>query len=174
MVSNFHEEDTMRKLFALLMILLCLITISGCAEQEAPPEVNIVPAYQEKTISESYNIVPEEPAATFNASYPVFDGSRYRYFNEAIVKYEVAEWERIYSEICAQADIDQDADPGLATFHRYLNVTYSVKMVGEDLEVTFQVEWMLTLCNYEPKYERIYTYSDGMMYATTTTTERIY
>ena len=164
----------MRKLFALLMLLLCLITISGCAEQEAHPEVNIVPAYQEKTISESYHIVSEEPAATFNAAYPVFDDPRYRYFNEAIVNYEVAEWERIYSEICAQADIDQDVDPGLVTFHRYLNVTYSVKMVGEDLEVTFQVEWMPTLCNYEPKYERTYTYSDGMMYATTTTTERIY
>ena len=164
----------MKKLLALLLIVLYLITISGCLQQEAQPEVNIVPAYQEKTISESYRIVPEEPAVTFNAAYPVFDDPRYRYFNEAIVKYEVTEWERIYSEICVQADIDQDADPGLATFHRYLNVTYSVEMVGADLKVTFQVEWMPTLCNYEPKYPRTYTYSDGMMYATTTTTERIY
>ena len=164
----------MKKLLALLLVLLCLITILGCAEQEAPPDGNIVPAYQEKTISEFYNIVPEEPAATFNAAYPVFDDPRYRYFNEAIVNYEVAEWERIYSEICEQADIDKDVDPGLATFHRYLNATYSVKMVGEDLEVIFQVEWMPTLCNYEPKYQRTYTYSDGVMYATTTTTERIY
>ena len=164
----------MKNLFALLLVLLHLITITGCVQQEAPTEVNTVPAYQEKTISKSYYIVSEKPAATFNAAYPVFDDPRYRYFNEAIVNYEVAEWERIYSEICAQADIDQDIDPGLATFHRYLNVTYSVEMVGEDLEVTFQVEWMPTLCNYEPKYERTYTYSDGMMYATTTTTERIY
>jgi len=164
----------MRKLFALLIVWACLITIIGCVQQEASPEFNIIPAYQEKTISKSYHIVPEEPAATINAAYPIFDDPRYKNFNEAIVNYEVAEWERIYSEICAQADIDQNVDHGLATFYRYLNVTYSIEMVGDDLEVTFQVEWMLTLCNYESKYQRTYTYSDGIIYAITTTTERIY
>lgn len=130
--------------------------------------------YQEETISESYYLVPQEPAATFNASYPVFEDPRYKDFNGAIVDHEVSAWMKIYDEMCAQADEDIKVDFMLATFNRHLEVTYSVDMVGEDIEVRFYVEWMWTLSNYEPKYWRTYTFSDGMIYATTTTPERIY
>ena len=131
-------------------------------------------AYQEETISESYYLFPQEPAATFNASYPVFEDPRYKDFNEAIVDHEVSAWMKIYDEICAQADEDIEVDPMLATFHRYLEVDYCVEMIGDELSVTFSVNWMLTLCNYEPSYKRTYTFSDGMIHATTVTCERVY
>ena len=131
-------------------------------------------AYQEETISESYYLFPQEPAATFNASYPVFEDPRYKDFNEAIVDHEVSAWMKIYDEMCAQADEDIEVDFMLATFNRHLEVTYSVDMVGEDIEVRFYVEWMWTLSNYEPKYWRTYTFSDGMIYATTVMCERVY
>jgi hypothetical protein len=87
---------------------------------------------------------------------------------------EVSHWEEIFVEICKQADDDVAADPSSATFSRFIEATYEVAEVDGEIQVTFDVIWRMTLCNYEPSYQRAYTFSDGMVYATTVTTERVY
>ena len=101
-----------------VVILLWAYCLSGAvcfqSDSSAPiisrPEI----AYSEEVISEAYQLVFEEPAATFNASYPIFDDPRYSDLNRIIMENEVSRWEEIFVEICEQADDDITADPSLA------------------------------------------------------------
>ena len=159
----------------LLFIFVIALTLSLCACEYAPP---VAPqselAYREEVISEVYHLVPEEPSATFNASYPVFEDPRYRDLNRIIMENEVSRWEEIFVEICKQADDDIVSDPSSATFSRFIEATCKVEEVSGEIHVTFDVIWRMTLCNYEPSYQRTYIFSDGLIYAKTVTVERIY
>ena len=159
----------MKKCCLIFLLFSLIFLISGCKKTQSLPE------YRNQVIYETY--FHEDigvSMAEFSASYPIFEDPRYKDFNKAIVDHEVSAWMKIYDEICAQADEDIEVDPMLATFHRYLEVDYCVEMIGDELSVTFSVNWMLTLCNYEPSYKRTYTFSDGMIHATTVTCERVY
>lgn len=169
------RKIVMSLFFFILLLAYCL---SGGVCFQSDSSATIISrselAYSEEVISEVYHLVPEEPAATFNASYPVFEDSRYSDLNRIIMENEVSCWEDIFVEICEQADDDVAADPSSATFSRFIEATYEVAEVDGEIHVTFDVIWRMTLCNYEPSYQRAYTFSDGMVYATTVTTERVY
>jgi hypothetical protein len=172
-----------RKIVLFIFVIALILSLCACEYAPAadfqsgssnPINAHSELVYSEEVISEVYHLVPEEPAATFNASYPVFEDPRYKDFNRAIMENEVSRWEEIFVEICKQADDDVAADPSSATFSRFIEATYEVAEVDGEIHVTFDVIWRMTICNYEPSYQRTYTFSDGMVYATTVTTERVY
>ena len=163
-------------LFVVILLLAYCLSGAVCFQSDSSAPIISRPeiAYSEEVISEVYHLVPEEPAATFNASYPVFEDPRYSNLNRIIIENEVSYWEEIFVEICEQANDDIAADPSSATFSRFIEATYEVAEVDGEIQVTFDVIWRMALCNYEPSYQRTYTFSDGMVYATTVTTERVY
>ena len=161
-----------------LMLSLCACNYALATDSQSDSSVPIISrseiAYNEEVISEVYHLVPEEPAATFKAFYPIFDDPRYSDLNRIIMENEVSRWEEIFVEICEQADADVAADPSSATFSRFIEATYEVAEVEGEFYITFDVIWRMTICNYEPNYQRTYIFSDGMIYAKTVTYERIY
>ena len=160
----------MRKLFAVFfVIVVLLLELTGCASENVLPNFTEETIYEEKTYEDTDSII-----ATYTACYPIFTDLKYKALNEAITDNEITQWQAIYEEIIVQANSDIAKDDDFLTFNRYINVTYSVSQNNDDLSVTFFVEWIKTASNFEPKYTRTYTLSNGMVYATTTTTKRVY
>lgn len=160
----------MRKLLTIFfVIVVLLLELTGCASENVLPNFTEETIYKEKTHEDTDLII-----ATYTACYPVFTDLKYKALNDAIVDNEIAQWQAIYEEIIVQANSDIAKDEDFLTFNRYINVKYSVVQNHDGVSVTFFVEWLKTASNFEPKYTRTYTLSNGMVSATTTTTKRVY